>query len=146
MGLEENKTVVRRFVEEVQSQHRFDLLDELFDPDYLDYAVPVGMPPAQGTGYFKQFYTTMLRALPDARATIHDQIAEGDKVTTRKTFHGTHRGEFMGIPPTGKAVELLIIDIFRVTGGKLSEHWGAWDNLSLLQQLGAMPAPGQGTG
>ncbi len=122
MDLEENKAVVRRFVEEVQSQHRLDLVDELFDPDYIDHAVPLGMPPAQGTAYFKRFFTMMLQALPDAHAIIHDQIAEGDKVTTRKTFHGTHQGEFMGIPPTGKEVELLVIDIFRVTGGKLSEH------------------------
>ncbi len=146
MGLEENKAVVRRFVEEVQSQHRLDLVDELFAPDYIDHAVPVGMPAAQGTGYFKQFYTTMLRAVPDMQVTIHDQIAEGDKVTTRKTLRGTHRGEFMGIPPTGKEIELLIIDIFRVNGGKLAEHWGAWDRLSILEQLGAMPAPGQGKG
>ena len=146
MGLEENKAVVCRFVEEVQSQHRLDLVDELFDPDYIDHAVPVGMPPARGTGYFKQFYATMLRAFPDTHVTIHDQIAEGDKVTTRKTFRGTHQGEFMGIPPTGKEIELLVIDIFRVTKGKLAEHWGAWDRLSLLEQLGAMPAPKQGTG
>ncbi len=139
MSLEENKAAVRRFVEEVQSQHRLDLVDELFDPDYIDHAVPLGMPPAQGTEYFKQFYTTMLRALLDAHATIHDQIAEGDKVTTRKTFRGTHQGEFMGIPPTGKEVELLVIDIFRVTGGKLVEHWGTWDRLSILEQIEAMP-------
>ncbi len=146
MGLEENKMVVRRFVEGVQSQHRFELIDELFDPDYIDHAVPVGVPPARGTEYFRQFYTAMLRAFPDARATIHDQIAESDKVTTRKTIRGTHQGEFMGIPPTGKEVELLVIDVFRVTKGKLAEHWGAWDRLSLLEQLGAMPTPGRGTG
>ncbi len=141
MGLEENKAVVRRFVEEVQSQHRLELVDELFDSDYIDHAVPVGTPPTQGTEYFKQFYTMILRAVPDTQVTFHDQIAEGDKVTTRKTLRGTHRGEFMGTPPTGKEIELLIIDIFRVTGGKLAEHWGAWDRLSLLEQLGAMPAP-----
>ena len=146
MGVEENKAVVRRFVEEVQSQHKVELVDELFDPDYIDHAVPLGMPPARGTGYFKQFYNAMLQAFPDLHATIHDQIAEGDKVTTRKAFRGTHRGEFMGIPPTDKKSELLVIDIFRVTDGRLAEHWGTWDNLSLLQQLGAMPASGQGTG
>jgi steroid delta-isomerase-like uncharacterized protein len=139
MGLEENKAVVRRFVEEVQSQHRLDLVDELFAPDFLT-VVPTGMPPApRGTAYFKQFYTTMLQAFPDLQVTIHDQIAEGDKVTTRKTLRGTHQGEFMGIPPTGKEVELLVIDIFRVTRGKLSEHWGTWDRLSLLEQIEAMP-------
>ncbi len=139
MGLEEDKAAVRRFVVEVQSQHRLELVDELFAPDYIDHAVPLGMPPAQGTGYFKQFYTKKLRAFPNMQGTIHDQIAEGDKVTTRKTFRGTHQGEFMGIPPTGKEIELLVIDIFRVTGGKLAEHWGAWDRLSMLEQLGAMP-------
>ena len=141
MGLEENKAVVRRFVEEVQSQHRLELVDEVFDTDYIDHAVPVGTPPTRGTGYFKPFYTMLLQAFPDTQVTIHDQIAEGDKVTTRKILRGTHRGEFMGIPPTGKEIELLIIDIFRVTGGKLAEHWGTWDRLSILEQLGAMPAP-----
>ncbi len=141
MGLEENKAVVRRFVEEVQSQHRLELVDELLAPDFLT-VVPTGMPPApRGTAYFKQFYTTMLQAFPDLQVTIHDQIAEGDKVTTRKTMRGTHRGEFMGIPPTGKEVELLVIDIFRVTGGKLVEHWGVWDRLSILYQIESVPLP-----
>ncbi len=139
MRQEENKAAVRRFVDEVQSQHKLELVDELLSPDYIDHAVPLGMPPAQGTAHFKQFFTMMLQAFPDVHATIHDQIAEGDKVTTRKTFQGTHQGEFMGIPPTGKKVELLIIDIFRVNNGKLSEHWGAWDRLGILEQIEAIP-------
>lgn len=142
--LEDHKAVVRRFVEEVQSQHRIELADEVFAPDYIDHAVPLGTPPARGPGYFKQFYTAMLQAFPDLHATIHDQVAEGDKVATRKTFRGTHRGEFMGIPPTGKEIELLVIDIFRIANGKIVEHWGAWDRLNILERLGVKPAPGRG--
>ena len=107
MGLEENKAVVHRFVEEVQSQHRLDLVDGLSAPDYINHAVPVGMPATQGTGYFKQFYATILRGFPDVQVTIHDQIAEGDKVTTRKTMRRTHRGEFMGYHQPAKRLSSL---------------------------------------
>jgi predicted ester cyclase len=69
---------------------------------------------------------------------IHDQIAEGDKVVTRKVFHGTHRGELMGIPPTGREVQIEVIDIVRVEGGQIVEHWNVVDRRGLLQQLGAL--------
>ncbi len=143
MGDEGNKAVVRRFVEEVQSDHRMDVVDELFSPEFLDHAVPLGMAPQRGSGHFKQFYAGMLAAFPDVRFTIVDQVAEGDKVATIKTARGTHRGEFMGVRPTGREIELPVIDVFRVAEGKLVEHWGAWDNLRLLQQIGAAPARGQ---
>jgi predicted ester cyclase len=81
-------------------------------------------------------------AFPDMRAEIHDQVAEGDKVVTRKTFYGTQQGEFMGIPPTGKKVAFDVIDIFRIADGRILEHWFAGDMLGLMQQLGAVPAPG----
>jgi len=143
MGNEGNRAVVRRFVEEVQSDHRMDLVDELFSPDYLDHAVPLGMAPQRGPGYFNRFYAGMLTAFPDVRFTIVDQVAEGDKVATIKTARGTHLGEFMGVGPTGREIELPVIDVFRVAEGKLVEHWGAWDNLRFLQQIGAAPARGR---
>jgi predicted SnoaL-like aldol condensation-catalyzing enzyme len=81
MSVEDNKAVVRRFVEEVQSQHRLELVDDLIDPDYIDHAVPAGQPPVRGPAYFKQFFTMMIQAFPDVHATIHDQIAP-------RRFHG----------------------------------------------------------
>lgn len=141
MASEENKAVVRRFVDEVQSKHRMDLVNELFSPEFVDHAVPQGMAPQRGTDHFKAFYGGMLRAFPDVRFTIVEQVAEGDKVATIKTARATHRGEFMGVGPTGNEVELPVVDVFRVAEGKLVEHWGAWDNLSLLQQIGATSTP-----
>jgi predicted ester cyclase len=70
-------------------------------------------------------------------------IGEGDKVTTRKTFHGTHEGEFMGIPPTGRRVSMSLIDIVRISEGRVVEHWSVGDNLGMMQQLGVIPQPGK---
>ena len=87
--------------------------------------------------------TALLRsAFPDFKATIDDLVAEGDKVVIRQTWTGTHKGEFMGVPPTGKSVSFGVIDILRIAGGKVVEHWGLMDSMSLMQQLGASPTPG----
>jgi predicted ester cyclase len=85
-------------------------------------------------------------AFPDFKATINDIIAEGDKVVIRMTWNGTHRGEFMGIPPTGKRVSFGVFDILRIAGGKFVEHWGQMDSMLMMQQLGVIPAPGEGEG
>jgi predicted ester cyclase len=85
----------------------------------------------------KMFYT----AFPDLHHTFEDQIAEGDKVTLRLTFRGTHQGEFQGIPPTGKEIAITAIVIDRIVDGKMVEHWSNMDSLSLMQQLGVIPAP-----
>ena len=74
---------------------------------------------------------------------VHDQVAEGDKVVTRKTFNGTHKGDFMGIPATNKRVEFGIIDIMRVSNGRIAEHWAVADLMSMMQQIGVIPSPGQ---
>lgn len=79
-------------------------------------------------------------ALPDLQAIIHDQVADDDKVVTRKTLRGTHQGPLFGIPPTGKTVDIEVIDILRVSDGKITDHWNNVDRLGLMQQLGAIPA------
>ena len=84
----------------------------------------------------------MFAAFPDFTAVIEDQIAEGDKVVTRKIVSGTHEGELMGIPPTGKRFEIPVIDIFCVVGGKCTDHWSVVDWMGMMQQLGLMPAQG----
>jgi steroid delta-isomerase-like uncharacterized protein len=141
MSLEANKALVRRFVEEVQSQHKLTALDEIMDPNMIDhYGQPSSLNSVEA---FKKFFSSMLIALPDFKAVIHNQVAEGDKVVTHKTFHGTHKGEFMGIPPTGKKVAIEVIDIFRIAGGKFAEHWAVADMMSVMQQLGVLPSPSQ---
>ena len=141
MSLQDNKALVRRFVEEVTNRHNVAALDELFSPDYIDHS---GMANPANLEGAKGFYTMVFAAFPDRHFTIHEQIAEGDTVATRKTFSGTHRDVFMGIPATGKEVTFDLIDIFTVADGKISEHWAVGDFLSLMQQLGVVPLPGQG--
>jgi steroid delta-isomerase-like uncharacterized protein len=139
MHAEANKQVVRRFVDEYQSAANEQSFAELLHPDVVDRSRPPGI--AEGAEGVRQQFEAFRAAFPDFHAVIHDQIAEGDKVVTRKVFHGTHRGELMGIPPTGREVQIEVIDIVRVEGGQIVEHWNVVDRLGLLQQLGALDAP-----
>ncbi len=141
MSIEANKALVRRFVEEVQSQHKLTAVDEIMDPNMIDHAAqPSSLNSVEA---FKIFFGGFIAAFPDVKAVIHNQFAEGDQVVTHKTFHATHKGEFMGIPPTGKKVAIELIDIFRIAGGKFAEHWAVVDMMSVMQQLGVLPSPSQ---
>lgn len=100
---ERNKAVVRRFIEEVQNQKNWDAYDELNAPDFVNLSAPPGLPNDLEGG--KMFLGAFLNAFPDGHVAVDDMIAEGDRVVTKKTFAGTHTGEFMGIAPTGKRVE-----------------------------------------
>jgi steroid delta-isomerase-like uncharacterized protein len=97
----------------------------------------------QGYPAYKQFISMYFTAFPDLHITIEDMIAEGDTVVVRTTFHGTHKGDLMSIPPTGKQATTTGISIFRVANGKALEHWANSDDLGLLQQLGVIPAMGE---
>lgn len=136
--LEKNKALVRRFVDEVQSQHNLAALDELFSPDFIDHSGMTNPPTLEGS---RQFFTMMFAAFPDMRMTVHQQLAEGNKVMTHKTLRGTHQGPFMGIPATGNEVSVDIIDIFAVDGDLITEHWTVGDMLTMMQQLGVVPGP-----
>jgi predicted ester cyclase len=131
------KDVVSRFVEEYQTAANESALDELVHPDVIDHSRPPGVEP--GAEGVRQQFDGFRAAFPDFRATILDQVAEGDKVVTRKVFHGTHLGPFQGIGPTGREVEIHLIDIVRVADGRIVEHWNCVDRLGLLAQLGALP-------
>lgn len=139
MSLEENKALVRRFVEEVQNQHNLAAIDELLSPDFVDHSASSDLPGREGV---KRWFAMMFAAFPDMHFTIQQQVAEGDRVATFKTFHGTHEGPFMGIPPSGKAVQIAVIDILTVANGRLVEHWSVGDFLGLMRQIGAIPTPG----
>jgi steroid delta-isomerase-like uncharacterized protein len=138
MHAEANKRVVRRFVDEYQTAANEQSFAELLHPEVVDRSRPPGI--AEGAEGVRQQFEAFRAAFPDFHAVIHDQIAEADKVVTRKVFHGTHRGELMGIPPTGREVQIEVIDIVRVEDGQIVEHWNVVDRLGLLQQLGALDA------
>jgi predicted ester cyclase len=145
MSTEQNKALVRRLMEEVFNRGNTRLIDELFAPDFVEHEeLPPGIP--SGSEGVKQLSTMFRSALPDFKVTLDDMIAEGDKVVVRSTWIGTHKGEFMGIAPTGKSVSFGVIDIVRIAGGKFVEHWGQMDNLSMMQQLGVIPAPMESEG
>ncbi len=133
----EAKDIVRRFIDDYQTGNDMKALDELMHVDVIDHSRPPGIAP--GAEGVRQQFDDLRAAFPDLRATICDQIAEGDKVVTRKVFTGTHLGAFQGIQPTGRAVEINLIDIVRVREGKIVEHWNCVDRLGLLGQLGALP-------
>jgi steroid delta-isomerase-like uncharacterized protein len=138
---EENKAIVRRFVDEVQSEGNIDTIDELCSPEFVNHSAPPGAPSnREGV---KQVTAMFRQAFPDSNFTVEDMVAEGNKVATRKTFHGTHQGEFLGIPPTGQRVSIELIDIVRIAGGKVVEHWSMGDNLRMMQQLGVIREPRQ---
>ncbi|MEE8472851.1 MAG: ester cyclase [Dehalococcoidia bacterium] len=142
MSVEENKTIERRFMEEVWTKGNLAAVDELVATNYVDHTpMPDVSPDLQGV---KQFATVVRAAFPDWNPTIEDIIAEGDKVVVRFTGRGTHKGEFMGIPPTGKQLTMMAIAIHRIAGGKIVENWLQADMLGMMQQLGVVPTPGQG--
>jgi steroid delta-isomerase-like uncharacterized protein len=132
-----NKSVIRRFVDEVQNKKDWDVYDELNGPEFVNHSAPPGIPSDREGG--KIYLGAFLNAFPDCRFTVDDMIAEGDQVVTKKTFTGTHEAEFAGIPPTGKRVTLQFVDIMRVRDGRIVEHWLSMDQLSFMQQLGVIP-------
>ncbi len=127
---EENKAVVRREQEELWNHTgNLDAVEELFAPDYADAA--------------RQEAADFRLGFPDVVSTIEDLIAEGDKVVARWRSRATHRGEYMGIPPTGEEVEFTGISVYRIEGGKIAESWNSEDQFGLMRQIGAVTEPGQ---
>ncbi len=137
---EENKALARRYVEEVINKGNLAVIDELAAADFVEHSPFPGQAP--GIEGEEQLIGMMRAAFPDLHSTIEDLIAEGDKVVLRATTRGTHKGEFMGIPPTGKQVTVTEIHIIRFVGGKGVEHWGEVDMMGMMQQLGVAPTPG----
>ena len=131
MSLEENKAVVRRFVE-AYNKRKLDLIDDFVAPDYVDHTNKVDR---EG---LKRLFVMGLNAFPDWHETIEDIIAEGDKVWVRLAYTGTHRGEFMGLAPTCKKITSKAVDIYRIVNGKLAEYWNVTDNVNILKQTGAI--------
>jgi steroid delta-isomerase-like uncharacterized protein len=131
-----NKEIVRRVGVEPWEGNP-GVIDELVASDYVGH--DPAQPDMHGPEGVKEFVTTYLTAFPDGKITIDAQMAEGDLVATRWTGRGTHNGDLMGIPPTGKQVTVNGITISRVEGGKVVEEWSNWNTLGMLQQLGVVP-------
>jgi steroid delta-isomerase-like uncharacterized protein len=136
-----NKATFRRLVDAANS-HDAELIsrtiDEVFQPDLV---IRTPLPTrATGAPAFKELFATLHRAFPDLHVTIEDCIEEADKVVCRNTVTGTHRGPYMGLPPTGKAVTYNEIFILRFVNGRIAETWGVVDVLSQLKQLGMLAA------
>jgi steroid delta-isomerase-like uncharacterized protein len=137
---EANKSIVHRVVEECVNQGNLDVADELLATDYIDHDALPGVAP--GVEGFKQVISMYRAAFPDLNVTIEDTFTEGDKVVARWVGKGTHKGELMGIPPTGKEVSVTGMEINRIAEGKIVEHWENIDLLGMMVQLGVVPPPG----
>ena len=141
MSEAENKTIGKRFNEDVWGTGDEAALEELFAPDLVDLgALPGQTPDPKG---HKQTLAVFRSAFPDLNVTTDDIIAEGDKVVSRWTARGTHQGELMGIAPTGKEVTFTGIEVLRIAEGKVVERWAETNDLEVMQQIGAIPEPGQ---
>ncbi len=139
MSTETNKTTARRLVEELFNNKNYDVIDELFAPDFVEHEEIPGVDPGrEGVRQASQMFHV---AFPDLQVAIQDVLADGDKVVMREQWTATHQGEFMGMPATGNQVSFDVIDILRLAEGKLVEHWAVTDMLALLTQLGAIPEP-----
>ena len=136
MSVEANKALVRKFADLIDTGDLETALT-FFTRDYVDHTPSIGLPP--GIEGVRAFFTMQFSAFSGRRITSLDMIAEGDKVVVRMSGDFTHRGEFLGIPPTGRHISWSWIDIWRIADGKFAEHWVEADMMSLMQQLGALP-------
>ncbi|HZN19116.1 MAG TPA: ester cyclase [Micromonosporaceae bacterium] len=135
---EENKALMQRFISEYQTNHDDAVLYELVADDFVDHSASPGLPP--GREGVKAAFDAFHAAFAGFRAQVHDQVAENDRVVTRKSFHGRHIGEYLGVAPTDREVRIDVIDIVRIADGRIVEHWNAVDQLGFLRQLGALPS------
>jgi steroid delta-isomerase-like uncharacterized protein len=141
MSAENNKAVVRRFNEAFNAGD-LDGAAAVFAPNAVIHNS--GAPDPLNVEGFKQFGGVFRTAFPDGKLTIEDLIVDGEKVVSRVTYRGTHTGDMMGIPPTGKPVMVSAILIDQFADGKVVESWRLFDQMGMMQQLGLVPAPGQG--
>jgi steroid delta-isomerase-like uncharacterized protein len=138
MSTIENKEKVRRLFEDGLNNDNFDFLGTMIADNYVNHNMPAPSPGPEG---LMQVLKTFKNAFPDMKITLHEVIGEGERVVTRGSWKGTHNGSFMGIPATGKNVEVNYIDIWRFENDKAVENWVQMDILGLMVQLGVVPSP-----
>jgi steroid delta-isomerase-like uncharacterized protein len=133
--MSDNKATMLRIYDEVFSQGDFDIGDEILADDFVEHEeLPPGIPPGKAAP--RALMTMMRSAFPDFHAAVEELLEDGDKVIARVRFSGTHQGEFMGIPATGKSFDIAVIDIIEFRDGKASAHWGVMDMAGMMAQLG----------
>jgi steroid delta-isomerase-like uncharacterized protein len=140
MDTERNKANLKKLYDEVMNHHRVDAADELITADRPDH--DPNLPPefTEGRAGFKRLFATFIEAFPDLSFENEQMVAEGDLVAAHNLMRGTHRGAFMGIPPTGRQFSVYASDVCRFTdAGLIAEHWGVFDMGSMMQQLGVAP-------
>jgi len=140
MSAEQNKALVSRYVEEMANYWRtgdLSFVDGIFDSSFVQHIS--GLPPNMGREAMKQMFPMFRAGMPDFQMKIEDMVADGDRVAIRISWHGTHKGEIMGINPTGKKASITEMQFFRIANGKIMERWGESDMLGLMQQLGMIP-------
>jgi len=133
---DENKSLVRRLVDEAQSGGNLAVVDEILAADFVDASPFEGLPPTRDG--VRMLFGALRTAFPDLHVTISEQVAEGDKVVTRKTFRGTQNGPFMTLPASGRSVEWEVIDILTFRERRIVGHRVIFDQLGFLRQLGAL--------
>lgn len=141
MSIEENKSVLRRFWEEVFNEKKLAIIDEIFAPDWVYHGA--GGQEVHGPEELKQFLSMYFNAFPDFHADIKDLFAEGNKVASRAICRGTHKGELMGIAPTNKQIEVPVIAISYLSNNQIVEDFELVDLFGLFQQLGISPKTAQ---
>lgn len=138
MSPEKNQERVRAFYEQVIGKHALDRIPEYVSRDFVDHDPMPGVP-GEGVESARATFGTLASAFPDMTMNIRDMYALDNTVISRIEMRGTHRSEFAGVPATGKSVAVQGIDILRLEDGKAVEHWGQWDMMGMMQQLGAVP-------
>jgi steroid delta-isomerase-like uncharacterized protein len=144
MSAEQNKDLVRGWWDALNQGNAVDVVEEFYAADYVLHD-PTQPEPVRGVEGVRAFISGIASGFPDMQCTIEDLLADGDKVVQRLTVRGTQQGEFQGMPPSGKAVEIWLMVISRIANNKIAEEWQLVDSFTLLQQLGAVPAPGEGS-
>ncbi len=135
MSTEDHKAFVISFYDEVINRKNLDVIERLVSEDSVDHTAFPGHP-ATGPESTKAVFAMFHAAFPDLQITVDEVIAEGDKVVSRATISGTHKGEFLGTPPTNRSFEVLDITTVEIHDGKLTTHWGLTDETAMMQQLG----------
>ena len=141
MDTEANKALVRRIFEGGLNRGAVEEIAALTAPDFIDHDIHVEAGIPGGPEDMRQALIAIRRGFPDIHVIVEEIVAEGDKVVVRNTWRGTHQGEVNGIPPTGNRVEISVIVIWCIRDGLIAERWATIDTLTLLQQLGVLPAP-----
>lgn len=138
----DNKYLTHRWFEEVWNQGREATINELFPQNAVAIGLGESDTTVHGPEEFRVFFNNLRTSFPDIHITIEDTVAEGDKVVVRVKIEGTHLGDGLGVPPTGRRMCVAGIVIIRFANGKIAEGWNSWDQLGMFRQIGALPAAG----